>query len=122
MKKFLAIAALLVSAPAASQTPLLYCDGFVNKMYIHQSGELFILPSYRNDWMKVCNVKADWQGISPIVCQAWLTTLKDALSGNGTGTGTRMGITVQYVSMNTCSTLPTYADSPKPGYIMVKAQ
>lgn len=115
-------ALLMLSAPASAQTPLLYCSGNLNKMYIHENGDLMVFMSYRNDWTKICNIKADHQGVSPIVCQAWLSSLKDALAGNGTGTGTRMSVTIQYVTTQTCSTLSTYSTSPKPGYVMVVAQ
>lgn len=118
----LSIGIVTIAAPARSQSGLLYCTGSLNKMYIHDSGDLMVFMSYRNDWTKLCNVKADHQGISPIVCQAWLTTLKDALAGNGTGTGTRMSVTIQYVTTQTCATLSTYSATPKAGYVMVVAQ
>ena len=117
------VASMLVTTTTArAQSQLLYCTGQLQKMYISENGDLMLYMSYRGDWTKICNVKADHQGVSPIVCQAWLTTLKDALAGNGTGTGTRMSVTIQYVSTQTCSTLSTYTASPKPGYVMVVAQ
>lgn len=114
----------VVVAPSSvdAQTPLIYCTGFVNKVYIHKSGEVFFNPSFRNDYLKLCNVKADWNGVSPIVCQSWLSVIKDVIAGNGTGTGTRMQVTVQYVSTATCANLATYSYSPEPGYVMVVAQ
>ena len=118
----IAIAMLTTTTTARAQTSLLYCTGNLQKMFIHENGDLMVLMSYRNDWTKLCNVKADHQGISPIVCQAWLTTLKDALAGNGTGTGTRMSVTIQYVTTETCSTLSTYNSTPRAGYVMINAQ
>jgi len=87
------------------------CYGTVGAIYVDSSNNVLIRPSFRNDWLQICDLVDSWNGIDPVTCKSWLalaTTLRV----------TQEQIVISYSTSTACDALPTYAGAPPPGYIM----
>jgi hypothetical protein len=105
---FLAAISLLVSAESRAT----HCYGTIKALYVDASSNVLILPSFRNDWVQICNSQSAWSGIDPGTCKIWIglaTTLRV----------TQEQAVVYYSSASlACDTIPSYGEAPAPGYIM----
>jgi hypothetical protein len=109
-----AAAALIVSAPTSTYAGTIYCDGTISKVLLYNDGRLMIVPSYRNDFLSVCNVQVVWNNIDTATCWGWYSILMTAKKE-------AKQVTVYYDSsaVSTCALIPTYGNSPAPGYVMI---
>ncbi|WP_137940296.1 hypothetical protein [Chitinivorax sp. B] len=112
----LAVALLLSMMQSAEAAPI-WCVGKFQKLYISESGELFVLPDWRQDWVQLCNMNADSKGITPTVCGTMFAAAKTAVS-------TKAVTTIAYWDRESpapaaCNVVPTYQNAPAPGYIML---
>ena len=96
-----------VSASAAPQ----WCVGMVNQLWIASDGTVYVYPSYRNDFTRICNINAETGGVSVTTCLAWFAMLRNAVQRQST-------VTVYYVEAPACNALPSYANTPIPYYVM----
>jgi hypothetical protein len=110
MKILIGVLAVGLAVPASAGT--IYCEGSVVSVYVSSSGEVVFQPSYRADYTEVCNLDGSWQGISTEICYSWYSQLIAAKTH-------AKNVLLQYSTSYTCATLPTYAGSPVPGYVMV---
>lgn len=99
---------LVATSPASAATQ--WCEGTVTNVLVGADGQVMVLPSFRNDWVQVCNVGASWKSISTTICNMWVAFLTTAAASG-------RGITVFYYDAPACSAMPIYSDSPAPGYI-----
>ncbi|MET1257041.1 hypothetical protein [Aliikangiella maris] len=106
-KLFLALLLFLLSGVASAS---IYCTGKVDNVYVANNGDVVFKAKWRNDWTRACNIK----DVDTVKCSLWASYLLTAVKDN-------LNITVQYNSANnqTCASLPTYSNTPTPGYIMV---
>ena len=72
-----------------------------------------INTSYRNDFTSICNINQVWNGVEPMTCALWFSTVKTAQSQNKL-------IKTYYFNFSSCDALPTYDLSQSPGYVMLK--
>ena len=98
---------LAVATSAAPQ----WCQGTVANLFVYSDGNVYVLPSYRGDYTRICNVNADTGGVSVINCVAWLAMLRNAVQRQST-------VLVYYADIPACNSFPTYGESPLPGYVM----
>ena len=101
------LAATGISTSAAPQ----WCQGTVGNLWIYTNGNVYVVPSFRGDHIRICNMNTETSGISVINCVAWFTMLRNAMQRQST-------VTVYYPEAPSCNTLPTYDASPVPGYVM----
>jgi hypothetical protein len=89
-----------------------HCYGTIDALYVDAASNVFIQPSFRNNWVQICNSLSAWNGIDPGTCKIWIglaTTLR----------ATRDQAVVWYASdSEACNAIPTYGSAPAPGYIM----
>ena len=89
-----------------------HCYGTIKALYVDAGSNVFILPSFRDEWIQICNSLSTWNGIDPGTCKVWIS-LATALRV------TKEQAVVWYPSSSVvCSALPTYGGSPAPGYLM----
>ena len=93
----------------------LWCSGKINRIYVDYNMRVFIQPTWHASYTMVCHLGSTWQGFSPEGCKAWFSMLTAAQLANSS-------VIVYYggVSQASCSEFPTYAASPRPGYVMNK--
>lgn len=105
---FLAIAVFSAASIASAE----YCGGKINMLFVNKSGGVFLNGDWRNDYTQVCDVDSTWKAVSATTCKAWLAVATAAKVSSGT-------VLLSYGSY-ACGSLPTYANSPSPDYIMLK--
>ncbi|WP_137938154.1 hypothetical protein [Chitinivorax sp. B] len=111
-----ALATLYLSAPATAEP--IFCTGKITQQYMNESGEFFIRPDWRNDWIQICNLNTEWRGISPQVCASFFAAAKTAVIS-------KVRTTVAYwdrpgaPAPTACNIIPTYQQAPTPGYLML---
>ena len=110
-----AIAALLVTSLsiASPAHAAAYCSGKVTDMLVDKSGHVLVLPTFRGDWVGICNVNNAWKDVPATTCASWVTTLTSALL---TGRNT----VFSYLDPDAvCSTVSSYYDAPSPYYVSI---
>jgi hypothetical protein len=100
---------LITISSLASATPL-YCSGKIENTFIEANGNIHIKGSWRETWTKICNTTDK----ETITCSLWASYVASAVQNN-------LNVTVNYqvTDGSTCQTLATYANAPKPNYIMI---
>lgn len=108
------IGVLAIGMSFAASAGNIYCQGTVVSVYVSSSGDVIFQGSYRGDYTEVCNLHGSWQGISTETCYAWYSQLIAAKTH-----AKEVLLNYQTTASYTCDALPTYANSPVPGYVMV---
>lgn len=111
--------ALFVGAVLAIATPAhagVYCRGTVSvsRILTYANGDILVNPTWRGDFIKICNLKTAWKGADPTACFAWMSKIASAISF-----GKPVGFWYELSNPIYCSTLPTYQSSPAPVYVDV---
>jgi hypothetical protein len=96
--------------PAVAQASVV-CGGQVKNMYVNSAGNVYILGAWLNTYQQVCNLNAEWNGVSTTTCKGWLSIIEVA-----TAASLNVTITINAVS---CTSIPTYESAPPPSYIMI---
>ncbi|WP_296413051.1 hypothetical protein [Zoogloea sp.] len=65
----LTLLAMACLQPALAGT--LACSGTVNEIVHTATGELRIKPSWRGEWITLCNTATAWKGIPTDICKLW---------------------------------------------------
>lgn len=98
---------IILSSVALAEGPSYaaqWCTGTIKATYSTQSGAVLIYTSYRNDWTQLCNITATWKGISPVLCNLWVSYVTTARAAQ---------IPVSaYYSDYTCDAVPSYESAP----------
>jgi hypothetical protein len=89
-----------------------YCTGGLERMFHEASGLVYVFPTFRNDWVAICNVNANWNGVTPEVCRAWVSEVLSVIL-------TQKAVTMYYADIPSCAAIPYYSNAPAPAYIMV---
>jgi hypothetical protein len=89
-----------------------WCGGKIERMFHDAGGVVFIFPTFRNDWIAICNVNAAWQGVTPEVCRGWLSETLSVILGD-------KSVTIFYSDVPSCEAIPYYSLAPAPSYVMV---
>lgn len=104
------VLALATFSPYFTYAGELYCTGKVENVYVEPNGNVIIKGSWRDHWTRICNTTGD----DTVTCSLWASYAATAVKDN-------LNVTVRYMvnDGSTCTTLPTYSDSPKPSYFML---
>lgn len=86
------------------------CVGKVKHLLIYADGTVNVMNSFRNDFTVVCNLNSTYAAVSPTVCASWVALLAHIKKKDGSAVH-------YYPSGTVCNAVPTYGDSPVPGYI-----
>ncbi len=106
--------ALLLACWTSPLAASAYCDGYADEVYMLADGTISIWPTWRSSYTYLCNVRADWKGVPSETCKHWYATLNLAVAE-------QQPIRVYYEDpVSNCATLPEYAASPGPAYVMLK--
>ncbi len=116
MKNIFLIIILSISFIASTANASVSCVGKVNKILIYGKGTVRVFPSWRNNWVQICNLSEEKEGVSITTCAMWASMLQN-IKENG-------GDAVFYYapeddSFDSCSTVPLNNNSPAPVYIGV---
>ena len=108
--KFVLLAGISLLFSAESRAT--HCYGTISALYVDAASNVFIRPSFRDNWLQICNSLSAWNGIDPGTCKVWIslaTTLRV----------TKEQAVIWYPNdAVVCNTLPTYGEAPAPGYLM----
>lgn len=72
-------AAALTLALFSSESIANQCTGTIRGLYIDGGGNVIVNPSFRGDWIPICNVTTSSSGVDPATCKSWMalaTTLR----------------------------------------------
>ncbi|QGX41520.1 hypothetical protein [Permianibacter aggregans] len=110
MKKLVLFALLFVVARvnAAPQ----WCVGTLDLVWIDIHGNVFTRPSWRNDHIRICNLKGSDGVTDTVTCSSWYSQVAQAVKDN-------RQTTIQYSDIPSCATIPTYGNAPVPYYVMI---
>ena len=92
-----------------------WCYGTITDLLIFSDGSIMAKPSWRQDWIGICNLNTTWKDVPPVTCAAWYTTLKTAMTKQPLPQ-----TTIYYPEASLCPSVPTYSAAPAPGYIMLQ--
>ncbi|MBS0449128.1 MAG: hypothetical protein JSR59_24670 [Proteobacteria bacterium] len=101
----------------ASQVPsafAMHCGRQITNSYVDAGGSVVILGTWGSGYQQICNVNATWNNVSPTTCKGWLSVVELV-----TATG-KTAILDMSDAVTSCSTIPGYASSPAPVYVMLQ--
>lgn len=110
----LALTLLNPGVAQAASDPI-YCHGKITEAMVTAGSELLVVPSFRNDWVQICNIKTEWKGIAADICKNWSAQATTAVAG-------RLDVTFHYFVDNgvTCGSIPTYSNGLNLQYFVVR--
>ncbi len=107
--------ALLTAHQAVAQTQL-WCRGSIYRVLTEANGTLDVFTSWRNDYIKVCNINYSFAGISSDICKNWYSMFVTAQA-------TKQEVIMYYNSNYTsCAEMPIFDSGAYPGYVMLFSQ
>lgn len=86
------------------------CQVDLHRVLVYQNGSVNVLHTGRGDYTQICNLKGNWKNIDTVTCSMWTSMLQNLQNNNKKAE-------FYYNGSGSCSTLPTYTDSPAPKYI-----
>lgn len=101
---------ILSSTPAHADN--IMCSGYIDNTFVDTSGNLLVLMNAKGTWTKFCSLTAAWKGVNPQTCFAWYGTINTAVANS-------KWVIVYYFGQPSCAAVPTYEDSPAPGYVLL---
>ena len=110
LKKALTISLLCTSF--ASVAGPQWCVGTLDLVWIDIHGNVFTRPSWRNDHIRICNLKGTDGVTDTVTCSTWYSQIAQAVKDN-------RQTTIQYSDIPSCATIPTYGNAPVPYYVMI---
>lgn len=107
---FLILTVLLAGTVKANN---IYCSGKIKRVHVSSNGAVFINPSWRSDYLKICNLNDQSPGT--VTCSMWASYAAKAVEN-------QMDVTHSLVvpEGTTCQNIPTYGSTPKTNYLMLK--
>lgn len=104
-----ALLAVVLTTPFSASAAALTCTGTIDQVRLVTDGSLQVLPSWRGDWVALCNVNAIWKTVPIEVCKRLHASALTAQTTRG-DTTTYYGNTAAV----SCTAMPigTGADSP----------
>jgi len=109
--KQISIFALMTMIGGSSNAAQQWCQGTMQNLWVSGGGNVYVRPSYRADYTRMCNLNADSGSVSAMTCVAWLSILKTAVQRQSL-------VIVYYSEAPSCGALPTYDSAPFPYYVM----
>jgi len=100
------------SSVAHAQNAARWCDGTGARVLHNANGDVMVVPSWRQGYVRVCSLDASGGQTAVTNCAAWLATLCDALRRQAS-------TTIYFNSAPTCDAMPTYSATPPVGYVML---
>lgn len=89
-----------------------WCRGTINQELLDVGGDLYILPSWRNEWTQLCNMNGKFKDVPAAICKLWYSSVQAAvISGKSA--------TVQYNDAPTCDKIGAYNAAEKPNYFLL---
>ncbi|WP_298334655.1 hypothetical protein [uncultured Erythrobacter sp.] len=113
IRNLLGATLLMAMAAIPANAATRACVGYVDFVYVRDDGSAYVDTTWSQSSHQVCNVKADWKGITPDLCLSWMAQLGVAIAY---GKNTR----IDYRDIPSCGTLPSYNSAPAPLFIMVR--
>jgi len=110
--KLVVLALMLVLASSTAMAEPRWCGGTVSRLFMYRNGEVYVVPSWRNDGVRVCNINQDSGTVTPQNCAAWFSLLRNAATN-------KENTVIFYDDAPACDTMPTYNNAPVPGYVML---
>lgn len=109
------VVAVPVARAADSAPPTLFCKGTIDALLVGAHGDVHVRPSWRQNWIELCNVDTPWLGISTKTCSVWVSELMTAHT-------TRKLTTIRYdgTGILSCDVIPPYENAPLAGYVLLE--
>jgi len=107
MKRFICLILMALSVNSVADYN---CEVTVNRVLIYGNGDVNVLHSGRGDYTYICNTKGIWKGVDTVTCALWVGMLQSIQNNS------KKAI-FYYGGKGSCTTLPTYSNTPAPTYI-----
>lgn len=110
-----AIAASAMAFSSVLSAAPQWCLGTVDRVWVDHVGNVFTHPSWRNDHIRICNLRGNDTQTDTVTCSTWYSLLSQAVAEN-------RPTTIYYVDIPSCAQIPTYTNAPIPYYVMMYRQ
>ncbi len=112
-RKILAAVLIGLMCTTTSYAASFGCYGKVTSLLTYANGGVNIRSSWRSNYTFICNLNAEWKGISPTTCAMWVGLVSSAMTDNA-------NVQTYYTSPDdefTCATMDIYGAAPPPVYV-----
>jgi hypothetical protein len=99
----------LSTTPASADA---YCSGLTTTALSYSNGDVMVLPVWRGDWLKLCNLNTTRNSVTPQTCFAWFSTINSSILYNK-----EVGYYFGGMDPTGCATVATYDGTPAPVYV-----
>jgi hypothetical protein len=110
------MACLVLAMPIYGIAAPQWCGGTIGAVWVDHTGDLFTLPSWRGDHLRVCSVKQTLtvagRSIDQTTCLSWMAMLRQAKQAGA-------AVLMHYDDVPSCAQVPTYNAAPLPFYVML---
>lgn len=107
------LALILVLASTTTMAAQQWCVGKVTDLYMTNGGYLYVNTSWRNNYVRVCNINQTVGTITPQNCASWQNYLRSAVTN-------KENTLIFYNDAPACASMPSYDSAPYPGYVMLR--
>lgn len=90
-----------------------WCQTQVSNLFIEANGSVQLTAAVRADYLQICNITTTWKGVLPTTCASWVGLMRSAVARSA-------NVILFYDNVPSCSTIPSYANAPAPGYVMLQ--
>jgi hypothetical protein len=88
------------------------CAGTMSNLWVAADGSVYVLPSWRGDYIRLCNTDVNLGAVTPATCMTWISLVRSAVQ--------RQAQTIIYFAeAPVCNLIPTYYNSPAVYYVML---
>lgn len=115
VRQFMTIATTCVVMCASATAANLWCVGPVANLWIDQSGNAFLHPSWHQSYVLLCNVNQNsTTGVTPTTCMSWVSLARAAMQR-----AVPMTIYYEGIAATSCNAIPEYSAATPPYYVML---
>lgn len=89
-----------------------WCGGTVTNLWVDFSGNVLVIPSWRGNHIRLCNINQSIAGETTTTCLSWMSLVRSAVQRS-------RAMIIYYDNAPACGEIPTYGAAPVPGYVML---
>lgn len=105
------VSMMMLASSVATAAPQ-WCQGKLSNLWVSREGTVYVLTSWRKDYVRVCNINNTLGTVTPQVCATWMTFMRNAVTN-------KENTLIYYPEAPACGSMPVYDGAPAPGYVML---
>ena len=101
-------------APISAIAGTIYCSGEITNTYVSSGASLYVKGTWRNDYMRLCNLTGTVNNTNAITCSMWASYAATAMTN-------KKQVKIAFADNGgvTCANMGTYSNAPKVIYVML---